>query len=140
MVMPLGTDGSIDDLGILITAMYGLDQSWMKRGSCFEWGKSKPRQPTPWQVVPGRLYNGIPGGELVQFAALMCRSCPAQWDCARFAVEGKMMAGTWSMPITELRWMQKQEGATDLIEDARKGNKPVQVAVREALAERRCNA
>lgn len=127
------TDGAIEDLGVLITAAYGLDRSWMEQGACYKWGSNRPGQPTPWQVAPGRKYNGISGSELVRYALMVCFACPAQYDCAQYAVDGQMTAGTWSMPITQLRWLQTQEHPNELIEMARDGEVPMQKVALESV-------
>ena len=120
------TDGAIEDLGVLITAAYGLDTNWMQGGSCYNWGSKREGHPTPWQVAPGRKYNGISGSELVRYALMICNSCPAQYDCATYAVKAQMIAGTWSLPITQLRWLQSRVDSQDLIEMAREGEIPMQ--------------
>jgi hypothetical protein len=136
MARPKNTDRDIDDLGVLITAAFGLDTSWMQDGSCYDWGSKRPGQTTPWQAAPGRRYNGLSGNELVKYALMICRNCPAQYDCATFAVEAKMIAGTWSMPITPLRWLQGIDDALDLIEMARELQAPMQEVAMRAQVER----
>jgi hypothetical protein len=82
-------------------------------------------------VAPGRRYDGISGAELVKYALIVCSGCPVQYDCAHYAIEAMMIAGTWSCPITQLRWLQKQSDAFDLVEMARDAHLPMQnVAVR----------
>lgn len=108
----------------------------MSTGACYDWGSKTPGKPTPWQVVPGRRYDGVSGNELVKYALILCRGCVAQYDCAAYAVLAKMIAGTWSMPITQLRWLQAQEDALDLIELARGAAVPMQVLASEAFIER----
>lgn len=135
-----GTDGTLDDLGVLITAGMFLDRDWMSRGKCRQWVyKDDPEKlihrPSPWHVankgveVAGEM---VSGQELVKVALLICFSCPVQWDCARYAVEGQMKGGTWSMRITALRDLQNAgpEVAFALIDRARAEGVPMQVAVR----------
>lgn len=136
MAKPRNTDGSIDDLGVMITAAYGLDSSWMKRGACYGWGSHRPRQPTPWHIAPSQSVGGISGSELVNYALLICNSCEAQYDCLSYAVEGNMIAGTWSVRITTLRWLQQQDDALELIEDAKEKDVPVQPYMAEVMARR----
>lgn len=111
---------------MLITAAYGLDVEWMKQGSCYNWGSKREGHPTPWQVAPGRKYGDLSGSELVRYALLICNTCPAQYDCASYAVQAQMIAGTWSIPVTQLRWLQKQPDALDLIGMARDNDVPMQ--------------
>jgi hypothetical protein len=136
MPNPRTTDGAIEDLGVLLTAAYGLDTSWMREGSCYGWGSNRPDHPTPWQVAPGRKYRGLSGGELVKYALIVCSGCPAQYDCVTFAIKGMMIAGTWAVPVTHLRWLQKQDDAFDLIQMAKDANVPMQQVAVRAFAER----
>lgn len=105
----------------------------MKAGACHNWGSHRPGHPTPWQVAPGRKYNGISGSELVRYALIICHGCPAQYDCATYAVKATMIAGTWSMPVTQLRWLQAQDDGLDLIEIARSRHAAVQTVIAEAF-------
>lgn len=130
---PKNTDGAIEDLGVLITASYDLDTTWMKRGSCYNWGSKREGHPTPWQVAPGKRYHGVSGSELVKYALLICNTCPAQYDCAKYAVKGMMIAGTWAVPVTQLRWLQGREGSLDLIDMAQINEVPVQVVASAAF-------
>lgn len=136
MAKAKNTDGAIEDLGVLITAAYGLDTTWMERGSCYGWGSNRPGHPTPWQVAPGRRYDGVSGNELVKYALIICSGCSAQHDCASYAVQAMMIAGTWSMPITQLRWLQGEDDALDLIEMARAADVPMQRVAAEAFSAR----
>jgi hypothetical protein len=133
---PKNTDGAIEDLGVLITTAYDCDTKWMQEGSCFGWGSNRPGHPTPWQVAPGQKYNGISGAERVKYALIICSGCPAQYACAEYAVTALMIAGTWSMPITQLRWLQKQDDAVDLIHMARDALLPVQNVAARVYHER----
>jgi hypothetical protein len=108
----------------------------MDHGSCYGWGSNRPGHPTPWQVAPGKKYDGISGAELVKYALIICSGCDAQYDCANYAVNALMIAGTWSMPITQLRWMQKQPDAHDLIEMAREIEAPMQSVAVSVFVER----
>lgn len=139
MAKPRNTDGNIDDLGVLITASFGLDKTWMERGTCYNWGSQRPGQPTPWQVSPGQNINGISGSEMVKYARMICFSCPAQYDCLAFAIEGKMLAGTWGVGAKVLHWLQSQDDALDLVEMARAAGEPVQT-IASAVMARRANA
>lgn len=135
------TDGTLEDLGVLITAAHGLDTTWMGRGSCHGWGTQRPYQPTPWQVAPNQtviLSDGtvLKGSEMVKYAAMVCYACPAQWDCVTFAVVGKMIAGTWGVRAKTLCWLQSQDDALDLVAMAREGQIPVQEIAAQVMAQR----
>lgn len=123
------SDGQIEDLGVLLTAALDLDTGWMPRGACYGYGCRNPESTTPWQAAPTRTYDGMSGSELVKWALIVCRGCPAQYDCAAYAVEGWMIAGTWSMPLTHLAWLRKQPDWEDIIADARQRKVPIQDAV-----------
>lgn len=117
--------------------MFGLDTSWMKRGTCYGWGSQRPGQPTPWQVAPGQRISGpVSASEMARYAQMICYSCPAQYDCLAFAVEGKMIAGTWAVGVKTLRWLQTQDDALDLVEMARLNSFPVQEIASSVMAER----
>lgn len=52
---------------------------------------------------------------MIKMALMVCASCPAQYDCAEYAVVGMMRAGTWAMGITNLTWLQSQTDALNII-------------------------
>lgn len=56
---------------------------------------------------------------------MVCNSCPVQWECADYAVQGKARAGTWAMGITNLVWLQDQDAPLDLIDAARRRQLPL---------------
>ena len=130
------TEGSVDDLGVLITAAIGLDRAWMEQGTCYGWGSNRPGQPTPWQVSPGQNVNGVSGAELVRYAQIICFACRAQYDCLRFAIEGNMIAGTWAVRAKTLTWLQSQPDAVDLVEMARANQIPVQTIAANTMMDR----
>lgn len=132
---------SIDDLGVLIRAAYGLDRSWRREAACRRW---EPDETTPeleawrrwdyegpsiWQVGHQQRVNGVKGEKLIEMALLVCHGCPAQYDCATWAVEAMAAGGTYAMPLPALLWLQKQDEPLDLIEMARAGRIPVQEVV-----------
>lgn len=112
-------------LGELIHAADGLDRSWVESSPCRLWAGSL--RPTPWQVHKDQRFvehrDGkkvvMRGDEMIKMALMICATCPVQYDCAAYAVQGLMQAGTWSMGIANLRWLQGQEGALDLVAEAR---------------------
>ena len=132
MARPKGTDGDIDSLGALLTACFGLDDTWMDRGKCRNYREAHQipfDQPTPWAVEDIQRVDGMRGRELINAALIVCHSCPAQYDCASYAVTGRMKAGTWSMRIGELEWLQRQSDALAIIQRARRRNIPIQIHV-----------
>lgn len=119
-------------LGELIHAADGLDRSWVESSPCRLWAGSL--RPTPWQVHKDQRFvehrDGkkvvMRGDEMIKMALMICATCPVQYDCAAYAVQGLMQAGTWAMGIANLRWMQ--DNATEplaLIEEARDLSAPV---------------
>ncbi len=108
-------------LGNLIEAAHGLDRTWTIRASCVRWaGDDKP---TPWQVdnrYRHQLESGewLKGHEMIRMALMVCATCQAHYDCARYAVNGLMMAGTWAMGIFQLSWLQDRPDALDIIDEA----------------------
>lgn len=139
MARPKTTDGDIDALGALITACFGLDLEWMDEGKCRDY-KATHRipynKPTPWQVEDAQRYDGMRGRELINAALLVCFSCKAQYDCAEFARQGRMKAGTWAMRIGDLEWLQHQHDGEQILKRAKRSKQPVQVAVKITRAER----
>jgi len=91
--------------------------------------------PTPWQVNKSQRIAGIRGSEMIKMALMVCHGCVAQYDCARYAVEGKMQAGTWSMGITNLNWLQEQADWEDHLAVAQELGVPVDQYISDV---RRC--
>lgn len=128
-------------MGVLITAAFGLSREWAERAACRTW-RSDADVPSPWQFDPDQVVylereDGTKatlfGREMRQLALLSCRGCPVQYECATYAVDAKMVAGTWAMKIADLRWLQRQgDRAADIIAAAQLEGRPVQVAVRMA--------
>lgn len=77
------------------------------------------------------------GSDLIAIALEYCKICPAQYDCARFALRTAPSAayvfGTWGVEQKTLRWLKKQgdEGLV-VIDEAESQGVPVQVAGRAA--------
>lgn len=137
MTTATSTDDSVDfGLGVLLSFAMELDREWMKAGSCYNWGSKRPGHPTPWQVSPKQTVSGVSGTEMMRYAQMICFACPAQYDCLKFAVEGRMIAGTWAVRAKTLQWFQQQEDALDLIEMAREKAIPVQTLASKVMAER----
>jgi hypothetical protein len=95
-------------LGELITAALDLDRSWMVNASCRGWQGKTSSEPTPWQVSPPGSTGGTPNFELRRYALMICFGCQAQYDCARYAIDGKMQGGIWAMPPTSLKMLQRK--------------------------------
>lgn len=125
---------------MLITRAYGLDRSWAARGKCSSWS-SDELIPSPWQFDPKQVVHvtrpdgtvdTLRGSEMQKLALLSCHGCPAQYDCANYALEAGMLAGTWAMKAVDLNWLQKLDrpAALRIIGKARRTKVAVQVVVR----------
>lgn len=136
MARPKSTDGNIDALGSLITAALDLDWSWFDRGACTTWHQTWAG-PTPWQFDPGVVRDGIKGDEMIEVALLTCQGCPVQYQCAKFAVLGRMNAGTWAMHPHDLVWLGQQKDRLRIISDAEAAGLPVGRVVRQQRDARR---
>lgn len=113
------------------------DASWWDGAACRGWLKDNPGRPTPWNVASNDApVDDIPAHKLVDYALLVCSSCPAQYACARHAVNVGERAGTWAMRIRELRWLQGQEDSEEIIGLAERLGNPVRVHVQRLRKER----
>ena len=108
------------------------DRTWMPDGLC---RKNHPDTPAKAWSCDESEKVVIAGATVTAYRAQkaavgVCFSCPAQWDCARFAVEGAEECGVWGMIMRDLRWLLASglDGVA-LIEGARKRGVPVQVMV-----------
>lgn len=43
------------------------------------------------------------GADRVVMAEMVCRACPAQWDCGVYALTVEATCGTWGVEINDLR-------------------------------------
>lgn len=116
---PNAADGDIDDLGVLITAAFGVERAWASKGVCFKYQRAE-YGPTPWQYDPGPGANHI-----IEMALIACAGCRAQYDCARYAMEIRAQAGTWAMPVNVLWWAQKQADRLEMVAAAEAEGVPV---------------
>lgn len=140
----------LSDLGVLIRTAHGLDRAWWANAKCRQWeppsdddtlGPWRDQRyvgPSIWQVewdqvITWRDHEPIRGQKLIELAVLICQGCPAQWDCADYAVRGLMQGGTWATTPRNLRWLiEDADDPLALIESARHAGQPVDVAVRVA--------
>ena len=136
MTRAVGTQGGLDDLGVLITAAWGLDREWLSDAACVDYEKPSQLSPSPWQFDRKQRFGDVTGVEMIKLALLHCFGCKAQYDCGTYAVGGSMRAGTWGMDIIDLRWLQTQDDRFDLLELARSLGEPTQRLIREARLDR----
>lgn len=96
------------------------------------------RRRGPWTVTETEEVFGIKGKDLIRIALDMCRVCPQQYNCARFAVSIDAESSTYAMPIDDLRKLLRgrdgKERAMTVIDDAELRRRPVAVAVAAAVA------
>ena len=129
-------EGSIDDLGVLLTAAFGLNASWHSEARCKDWNGPDELIPTPWQFDPGQKVKIGPkqwlrGSEMIDLALMSCYACPVQSDCATWAVKARARAGTFAMKIIDLKFLESldEDVALALIEEAAAAGVPLQRAI-----------
>jgi len=111
----------------------GQSRHWTERARC----RRNPNIPQfAWTVMEsdsGPLLLDHEAETWIAMALMVCRNCPAQYDCARFAIAADEKWGTWAMPLEDLKRLKKDPWAARTIDVAEELGTPVQVAVREAL-------
>lgn len=128
----MGTQGM--KLGELLEMAMGVDRDWMQFGSCWQWAANQETRdnPNPWHAANNEMYGpdrDIPGAELVKYALIVCASCVAQYDCARFAVRTHADYVTSSMRVGDLRWLRNQPKWKAIVDIAEVLSIPMQQAV-----------
>lgn len=66
---------------------------------------------------------------MIEIALMVCQNCEAQYECAKYAVEGKMAAGTWAMRIDDLLWLRTQSNSLQILEATEQVGESVQRAI-----------
>lgn len=106
-VCTIGDDPN--SLGVLITACYGLDTSWMDDAECKKYRAGQRQdERNPWHVsINDDDELGVTGSrDLVKLARFICRGCKAQYGCSRYAAMGEMRGTTWGgLQIVDLKWL-----------------------------------
>lgn len=132
----------VSGLPAYFTKGHNRDSEWHERARC-RGASADPGHPfyQAWYARENRYHTmpdgtRIPGVEMVGYALNECGMCPAQWDCARWAVEVSEDYGTWAMAFDDLRWLKTQADAISIIESARSKGLTVQVTVRSRRARR----
>ena len=131
--------GGEEDFPTYILKVLGKDRSWMDNGACR--GHDLARR-NAWTVRPGDapvLFDGVEldPKELIQAALMICAGCPAQYQCALWAIEVREESGTWGMEHNHLLWLIRQDDSEAVVHQAKVAQEPVQVAVKRTLNERR---
>jgi hypothetical protein len=133
------TDGAVEDLPQHMQRAFEADRTWTQRAMCHGHELSRAHA---WTISAGQVVtigdSQIPGGQVIAAALLVCAACPAQYDCARWAVtvEAENLSGTWSALLTDMRWLISRPAALDVIASAEDEGISVQVAIRKARATR----
>jgi len=120
-----------------VTRAYRFDDSWKDDAVCR--GHNKPGSPFQhaWTADPSNRYTigegdgakTVTGQMLLDVGLTFCAMCPAQWDCAIWAINVGERTGTWGMLYDDLIWLREQKNPINIIESARGKGASVQVAV-----------
>jgi hypothetical protein len=117
-------------------AAQGVPTAWKEEARCRDGNRPTDTPHFAFTVEPsdtGSLLLGRPAKAWIAMALIECRGCPAQYDCARFALRVGEKYGTWSMPIGDLKRLHKDARKDMIIDIAEDTGLPVQEAVRRAL-------
>lgn len=124
-------DGSTDDFPVYVKAAFGHDRSWMVEGLCHP--SNNTTDPMFWIISgeekvkrDGHIYRG----STCEAAAMeLCRRCPQQWLCARYAVETDVRTCTWGVPYEDIQWLKNRKDGLNIIDHARANEITVEKAV-----------
>jgi hypothetical protein len=129
-------------LPIYFTKGHNRDAGWHREAKCLG-ASADPGHPfyRAWYAderKPFVMSDGttVPGAEMAAHALNECGMCPAQWDCARWAVEVHEDYGIWAMRWDDLKWLRSQSDVFNIIESARAKHRTVQVTVVQLRARR----
>lgn len=127
----LGKDGQTDDLPIHMRRARGQDRSWVTQSRCRVPGVLGDltsfaqtsddelfARRHAWTidasegavVIAGRKLDAA---QVEQACVTICRSCPVQGDCIRYAVNVVERAGTWAAPLRLVLWLQRHPDQLD---------------------------
>jgi len=126
------TDGSVDDLPRYVRAGFGLDLTWKEHAKCRTQtgltGKA-------WTTTSSETVNvgdeRIPGRKLIQMAVMICRTCPVQWECTRYAIKSEAEIGTWGTEISKVKFLASRNNYEQLLDAAKNYDVPVDDMARE---------
>lgn len=114
-------------------AAQGQSLQWKERAACrsprgvpkFAW--------TVEEKEKGPQLLGRPAEAWIALALQTCRTCPAQYDCVRFALAVKEQHNTWGINLRDLLALHRLDGAGGIVDWAESRGVPVQDAVASAL-------
>jgi hypothetical protein len=120
------TDGSVDDLPRYVRAGFGLDLSWKKNAKCkTQTGLTGKAWTTTAAETITVGDEKLPGRKLIQMAVMVCRTCPVQWECARYAIKSEAEIGTWGTEIAKIKMLGAQHNYNELLDAAQECDIPV---------------
>ena len=128
-----------EDFPTYILKVLGKDRSWMDNGACRGHDLARRNAWTCRKADGVVEFDGVKldPKELIEAALMICAGCPAQYQCALWAVEVKEESGTWGMEHNHLLWLIRQDDSEAIVHEARIAQEPVQVAVKRTMDGRR---
>jgi hypothetical protein len=134
MPAPRSLDAGTDRLPRSMRAAQGQSLDWKEQARCRQGMRPSSIPHFAWKVDrkdKGESLLGRDAEVWIQLALAECRNCPAQYACARFAIDVDEKWGTWAMDIDMLKWLKKNAADPKYIIDvAEEFGVPVQVAVK----------
>lgn len=116
------------DFDTLFDVAVGVGRNWMADRRCV----TTKSDPNPWFAVNNEMYGpdkDVKGSELVKYALIVCASCDAQYDCARYSVQTGSAGVIASMRAGSMTWLQKQTDWAEIIDIAETVSIPIQQVV-----------
>lgn len=103
--------GDLDDMPRYIKAALGQSRDWAVNAYCKDDAKGVAWRVAPSDRIPMGPHDSIyRGSELIAYAEAVCELCPAQYECARYAVRTEASIGTWGVRYELLRWLVRDSG------------------------------
>lgn len=118
------------------------DWDWRERAACRGAGPQRVAMFTCLEDETFDIFGEKLSGYDVQcfLVDTYCRTCPVQWECARWGVEveeyeaGDRSTGAWAMPRRDRRWLAQHPACLGIIDQAKVDGVPVSEAVADARA------
>jgi hypothetical protein len=148
----------MEALPVYIRRAHGHDRTWREQAQCAkpnvvtEWLGQPPLRERDEEIQRRRVWNidttgprevqllgiKVEAAEVEALACLICNSCPAQYDCAIYAIKARESAGTWAMRNDWLRVLQArgEDEAIAFVEQARTDGVKIQGRVKRRLLAR----
>lgn len=123
--------GDIKSLPLHLQRALDVDRSFYRQAICRADDHDTPK--LAWTAERRRTYEvggqRIPGRKLIQMAAMVCQSCPVQWQCAGAAIEGEEPVGTWAAPIEDIHFLASKPRWQQILDHAQVEQVDVQTAI-----------